>query len=166
MRREALTATRRQSRLGFPAHVVARWDPEVRKAHLIARRSVGVAGYVGQVKRALGYKIPPDTNEVGGLVREKLDRLDEDLRRSNRNRRDGEVLVDRTAEGMLRQLVATSRWVNNVIVCGDLLILLRICRVALFSIPRVARARMCISNHLRGWHKPAVYVYNEVSAYY
>src|SRR6266852_1343784 len=41
MRGEVLSATRRQSRLGFPAHVLARWDPEVRKAKLIARRSVG-----------------------------------------------------------------------------------------------------------------------------
>ena len=100
MRGEVLTATRRQSHLGFPAHVLARWDPEERKAHLIARRSVGVVGYVGQVKRALGYKIPPDADEVDGLAREKHDRLDEELRKSNRNRRDGEALVGRTAEGM------------------------------------------------------------------
>lgn len=97
-RGEVLLATRRQSRLGFPAHVLARWDPDVRKAKLIARRSVGEAGYVGQVKRALGYKIPPEDDEVDEVAREKLDRLDEELRRSNRSRRDGEALVERTAE--------------------------------------------------------------------
>jgi hypothetical protein len=97
-RGEVLLATRRQSRLGFPAHVLARWDPEVRKAKLIARRSVGEAGYVGQVKRALGYKIPPEDDGLDKLAREKLDRLDEELRRSNRSRRGGEGLIERTAE--------------------------------------------------------------------
>jgi hypothetical protein len=101
MRGEVLSATRRQSRLGFPAHVLARWDPEVRKAKLIARRSVGEVGYVGQVKRALGYRIPPDADGVDGLAREKLDRQDEELRRSNRSRRDGEVLIERTAEDIV-----------------------------------------------------------------
>ena len=97
-RGEVLSATRRQSRLGFPAHVVARWDPEVRKAKLIARRSVGEVGYVGQVKRALGYRIPAEDSEVDELAGEKLDRLDEELRRSNRRRRDGEAVIERTAE--------------------------------------------------------------------
>ena len=97
-RGEVLLATRRQSRLGFPAHVLARWDPEVRKAKLIARRSVGEVGYVGQVKRALGYKIPPEDEGVDELAREKLDRLDEELRRSNQSRRDGDALIERTAE--------------------------------------------------------------------
>jgi len=97
-RGEVLSATRRQSRLGFPAHVLARWDPEVRKAKLIARRSVGEVGYVGQVKRALGYRIPPEDDEVDELAREKLDRLDEELRRNNRSRRDVEALIERTAE--------------------------------------------------------------------
>jgi hypothetical protein len=98
MRGEVLSVTRRQSRLGFPAHVLARWDPEVRKAKLIARRSVGEVGYVGQVKRALGYKIPPEDDELDELAREKLDRLDEELRRSNCSRRDEEALIERTAE--------------------------------------------------------------------
>ena len=97
-RGEVLMATRRQSRLGFPAHVLARWDPEMRKAKLIARRSVGEVGYVGQVKRALGYKIPPEDDGVDELAREKLNRLDEELRRINRSRRDGEGLIERTAE--------------------------------------------------------------------
>ena len=50
----------------------------MRKAHLIAQHSVGVVGYVGQVKRALDYRIPPDADDVDGLAREKLDRLDEE----------------------------------------------------------------------------------------
>jgi hypothetical protein len=97
-RGEVLSVTRRQSRLGFPAHVLARWDPDVRKANLIARRSVGEVGYVGQVKRALGYKIPPEDDGVDELAREKLDSLDEELRRSNRSRRDWEAPIERTAE--------------------------------------------------------------------
>jgi hypothetical protein len=98
MRGEVLSATRRQSRLGFPAHVLARWDPEVRKANLIARRSTGEVGYVGEVKRALGYGLPPEVDGVDELAQEKLDRLDEELRRGNQSRRDGEVLIERTAE--------------------------------------------------------------------
>lgn len=98
MRGEVLSATRRQSRLGFPAHILASWDPEERKANLIARRSVGNAGYVGQVKRALGYKIPPEDDGADELTRERLDRLEEELRRSNRSRRDGEAMIERAAE--------------------------------------------------------------------
>src|SRR5712671_5393348 len=64
MRGEVLSATRRRSCLGFPAHVLALWSPEARKANLLARRSVGKVGYVGQVKRALGYRIPPEDAQV------------------------------------------------------------------------------------------------------
>ena len=77
MRGEVLSATRRQSCLGFPAHVLVRWNPEVRKANLVARRSTGKAGYVGQVKRALGYRIPPEDGEV-----DELDHLAGKIRRS------------------------------------------------------------------------------------
>lgn len=86
-RGEVLMATRRRSRLGFPAHVLARWSPEERKANLLARRSVGEVGYVGQVKRRLGYKIPPEEDRVDEAVREKLDALAEELRRVNQSRR-------------------------------------------------------------------------------
>ncbi|KAH8984458.1 hypothetical protein EDB92DRAFT_1488513 [Lactarius akahatsu] len=86
-RGEVLTATRRRSRLGFPAHVLARWSPEQRKANLLARRSVGEVGYVGQVKRALGYKIPPEEDRVDEATRERLDALTEELRRVNESRR-------------------------------------------------------------------------------
>jgi hypothetical protein len=52
---------------------------------------------VGQVKRTLGYRIPAVDEEVDELARERLDRLNEELRRSNRSRRDGEALIERTA---------------------------------------------------------------------
>jgi hypothetical protein len=90
MRGEVLSATRRRSRLGFPAHALALWDPEARKANLLARRSTAEVGYVGQVKRALGYGIPPE-DEVDGLARDRLDRLDEEIRRSNESRRSEEA---------------------------------------------------------------------------
>ena len=100
MRGEVLSATRRQSRLGFPAHTLALWDPETRKANLLARRSASKVGYVGQVKRALGYRMPPDDDEVlDDAARERLDRLDEEIRRSNESRRCGEALTERTAKG-------------------------------------------------------------------
>ena len=89
---EVLEATRRRARLGFPAHVLARWTPEVRKANLLARRSVGEVGYVGQVKRALGYGVSPeeDNDRMDVTTRERLDRLAEEMRRSNQSRRDRE----------------------------------------------------------------------------
>ncbi|KAI0288617.1 hypothetical protein BC826DRAFT_915617, partial [Russula brevipes] len=46
-RGEVLSATRRRSRLGFPAHVLARWAPAVRRANLLARRSASEVGYWG-----------------------------------------------------------------------------------------------------------------------
>ena len=97
-RGEVLMATRRRSRLGFPAHVLARWSPEERKANLLARRSVGGAGYVGEVKRRLGYKIPPpEEDRVDEAVRVKLNVLTEELRRVNQSRRAKGVQARRTA---------------------------------------------------------------------
>ncbi|KAH9057484.1 hypothetical protein EDB87DRAFT_1565130 [Lactarius vividus] len=90
-RGEVLTATRARSRLGFPAHVLVRWSPEERKANLLARRSVGGVGYVGQVKRALGYKIPPEEDQVDEATRERLDALAQELRRVNQSRRVKEL---------------------------------------------------------------------------
>jgi hypothetical protein len=88
-RGEVLMATRRRARLGFPAHVLARWTPEARRANLLARRSVGEVGYVGQVKRALGYGVPLEGDDpVDEATRERLDRLAEEVRRSNQRRRD------------------------------------------------------------------------------
>lgn len=89
---EVLEATRRRARLGFPAHVLARWTPEVRRANLLARRSVGEVGYVGQVKRALGYGVPSEEEKdrVDEATRERLDRLADEVRRSNQSRRDRE----------------------------------------------------------------------------
>jgi len=67
------------------------WSPEERKANLIARRSVGEVGYVGQVKRALGYKIAPEEDSVDKATRERLDALTEELRRVNECRRAEEL---------------------------------------------------------------------------
>jgi hypothetical protein len=92
-RGEVLTATRLRSRLGFPAHVSVRWSPEERKANLIARRSVGEVGYVGKVKRALGYKIAPEEDRVDEATRERLGALTEELRRVNERRRAEELGV-------------------------------------------------------------------------
>ena len=107
MRGEVLSATRRQSRVGFPAHALARWDPEARKANLLARRSAGVVGYVGQVKRALGHRIPPGDDGLDESARRKLDRLVEEIRRINESRRSGETLTEGAAEGSVVQLEGT-----------------------------------------------------------
>jgi len=103
-RGEVLTATRRRARLGFPAPVLARWEPAERRERLIARRSVGAVGYVGMVKRKLGYGVPPGEEEeeeeeedrMDEAMRERLDRQVEEVRRINQSRRDAE---ERIAEG-------------------------------------------------------------------
>jgi len=99
MRGEVILATRRRSCLGFPAHVLVRWSPEARKANLLARRSIGEVGYVGQVKRALGYRIPPEDAQVDDATRQRLDHLTGKIRRSNQSRRDRESLTGWRAEG-------------------------------------------------------------------
>ncbi|KAI0260680.1 hypothetical protein BC834DRAFT_534795 [Gloeopeniophorella convolvens] len=86
-RGEVLTATRRRAKLGFPAPVLDKWTPRHRRMQLIARRSVGDAGYVGQVKRALGYKVRPEEDQVDDETRTRLNAQDEELRAINRSRR-------------------------------------------------------------------------------
>jgi hypothetical protein len=97
-RGEVLSATRRRSCLGFPAHVLARWAPAVRKSDLLARRSASEVGYVGQMKRALGYGIRPAEDRVDEATRERLDRLAEELRRSNWSCRERETLTQWSTE--------------------------------------------------------------------
>ncbi|KAI9509477.1 hypothetical protein F5148DRAFT_1282977 [Russula earlei] len=99
MRGEVLSVTRYRSRLGFPAHVLALWSPKVRKANLVARCSAGKVGYVGQVKRALGYRISPEDDGVDNAKRKRLDSLAESVQKSNQSRRDREVMTERRAEG-------------------------------------------------------------------
>jgi hypothetical protein len=97
-RGEVLSATRYRSRLGFPAHVLARWAPEVRKSYLLARRSVGLVGYVGHVKRKLGYKIPSEEDHTDKATRESLDDLAENIRRINQSRRNWETWRERSVK--------------------------------------------------------------------
>jgi hypothetical protein len=85
---EVLSATRHRSRLGFPAPVLARWTPEARKANLLARRSVGLVGYVGQVKRKLGDNVPSEEVQEDKVTREALDNVAETIRKTNQSRRD------------------------------------------------------------------------------
>jgi len=69
----------------------------VRRENLIARRSVGAVGYVGAVKRKLGYGVPPgDEDQVDEATRERLDLLMEDVRKINQSRRD---IEERITEG-------------------------------------------------------------------
>jgi len=98
-RGEVLSATRYRSRLGFPAPVLARWAPEERKANLLARRSVGLVGYVGHVKRMLGYKIPSEEDQVDKATRKGLDTLAEKIRGINQSRRNREAQTGADGEG-------------------------------------------------------------------
>lgn len=69
MRGEVLPATSPvTTRVPCILYVAARWDPEVHKANPLARRSVGKVGYVGQVKRAPGNRLPPEDHEVDELA--------------------------------------------------------------------------------------------------
>ena len=69
--------------------------------NLIARRSVGGAGYVGMVKRKLGYGVPPgEEDQVDEATKERLDRLADEVRRINQSRRgreeDGVLILTKT----------------------------------------------------------------------
>jgi len=59
---------------------------------------VGEVGYVGIVKRALGYGVRSleEEDQVDEATRERLDRLTEEVRRVSQSRRDRE---ERVAEG-------------------------------------------------------------------
>jgi hypothetical protein len=48
-------------------------NPKERETNLFARPSTGKVGYVWQVKRALGYRILPEDDEVDKLARKQLD---------------------------------------------------------------------------------------------
>ena len=49
--------TEKRARKGPPAHVLAEMTPEQRHDDRVARSSVSETGYVGMVKRKLGWKM-------------------------------------------------------------------------------------------------------------
>ena len=87
---EVESATHLQSRLMFPAHVLARWDPEVRKDRLITRRS-GRGEICGASETGAGLQ-----NTSRGRGRRAG--TGQARQRSDRRRRYGEALFERTAE--------------------------------------------------------------------
>lgn len=89
-RGEVLRRTVRRRNKGPPAHVLATMSTEERRMDKIAR-SVSEVGYVGMVKRKLGWKLkdPEAWKKEHGSLGDKprLDRMLEELRAENERRR-------------------------------------------------------------------------------
>ncbi|KAI0926818.1 hypothetical protein AcV5_007506 [Taiwanofungus camphoratus] len=93
-RGEVLRCTLRRRRRGPPAHVLATMTAKEKHMDKVAR-SVSEVGYVGQVKRALGFRLRrPDAwkVETGSLEdKPRLDRLTEEIRAENARRRERDL---------------------------------------------------------------------------
>jgi hypothetical protein len=102
------SATRLQTCLAFPAHIVVLCDLKVRSSNLFARRSTGKVGYVGGVKCVLGCRISPEDGEAEKLAREQPDRLSEKMRWSGQELNgQGEVMRKRDEAALGALLVVT-----------------------------------------------------------
>jgi hypothetical protein len=89
-RGEVLRQTIRRRNKGPPAHVLARMTPEEKHMDKVVR-NVSEVGYVGQVKRRLGFRLKdPDgwKLEIGKVEdKERLDAMMSMVERENERRR-------------------------------------------------------------------------------
>lgn len=95
-RGEILRSTLIRRRSLPPAHVLSTMTPSQKKLYKIARGSLSEVGYVGAVKRKLGWKLKDpglgeklEAGEVG--ERERLDEMERSIRRENARRRGDEA---------------------------------------------------------------------------
>lgn len=90
-RGQVLRRTILRSRQGPPAHVLCKMTPKQRYYDKVARSSVSEVGFVGMVKRKLGWKLRnPDAWKVEDGQEENqqsLDASEEQIREWNRKRR-------------------------------------------------------------------------------
>lgn len=90
---QVINRTLRRARKGPPAHVLVRMSPLRRYYDKVARSSVSEVGYVGWVKKKLGFKLSnPDPYAVENGREEdqpRLDAVEEEIRKENLRRRDG-----------------------------------------------------------------------------
>ena len=92
-RRGEMTAWARDRRkLGYPAPVMNRWSPEKRRRMLIVRRSVSQVGYVGMLKRQMGWKIRPLEDQYSPEEYARLKKSELAIRRENIKRRREQML--------------------------------------------------------------------------
>jgi len=87
MKGEVLTRTLRRRLLGYPAHVYSRWSEQKKKEMLIVRHSASKVGYVGQLKRKLGWRIRGLEDQYTEEDAKRLDALQEEIRIENLRRR-------------------------------------------------------------------------------
>jgi len=92
LRGEVLQSTILRRRKGPPAHVLTTMTPEQRKHDKIARRSLTEVGYVGMIKRRLGFNLRnPDAWKVEDGKEENrkmLDMMEEEITWENERRRE------------------------------------------------------------------------------
>ncbi|KIP06722.1 hypothetical protein PHLGIDRAFT_128138 [Phlebiopsis gigantea 11061_1 CR5-6] len=91
LRGEVLASTLRRARRAPPPHVLEKMGPRRRRWDAVARSSVSEVGYVGWVKRQLGFKLrDPDAwkVEIGrDEDQPRLDAMEDEIRRENERRR-------------------------------------------------------------------------------
>jgi hypothetical protein len=90
-RGEVIARTIKRRNKGPPAHVLSRMSDEERRLDKIARSSVSEVGYVGLVKRRLGFKLrdPERWKAEGGWEadKQKVDEMMRGVERENERRR-------------------------------------------------------------------------------
>ncbi len=89
-RGEVIRRTILRRKQGPPAHVLAKMTPQERHLDRVSRSSVSEVGYVGMVKRKLGWKLrnPEAWKAEHGQEEDwpTLDAIEEEIRRKNRKR--------------------------------------------------------------------------------
>lgn len=86
-RGEVLEATLRRRRLGYPAHVSARWSEQQKREMEIVRRSASKVGYVAMLKRKMGWGIAEE-KELSGEVKERVELMEAEVTKETMKRRE------------------------------------------------------------------------------
>ncbi|KAA1474749.1 hypothetical protein DENSPDRAFT_346574 [Dentipellis sp. KUC8613] len=95
-RGEVIKATKIRRGLGYPPPVRQRWSPKKRREMFIVRRSISRVGYVGSLKRKMGWKIGPSEDAYSGERLARVLKLEKQLAEEQRRRLEDE---ERMLEG-------------------------------------------------------------------
>ncbi|TFY66964.1 hypothetical protein EVG20_g4134 [Dentipellis fragilis] len=105
-RGEVLKATKIRRGLGYPPPAWQKWSRKKRREMLIVRRSISRVGYVGFLKRKMGWKIGPPEDSYSGEKLARLKRLEKQLEEEQRKRWEDEERM--LSEEIVPQKVSTN----------------------------------------------------------
>ena len=85
-RGEVTKSMLKRRNLGYPAAVMNSWGDKKKKEMLVVRRSISEVGYVGILKRKMGWRTRPEEDALEGEVKDRVERMEQEIREEAKKR--------------------------------------------------------------------------------